>query len=290
LGKIVSHLMLLVVLFSGIGGSGIDREPQIMKSLRLTLIGGATALIEFDGFRLLTDPTFDAPGEYHLPHVTLVKTAGPALSAAGIGKVDAVLLSHDQHADNLDHAGKAFLAGADRVLTTVAGAKRLGGNAEGMAPWASNRLTKPDGRRLQVIATPARHGPAGIEPIAGDVIGFLLCPGDSDEPVAYITGDTVWYDAIGEVARRFRAAVVLPFAGAAQTRGPFHLTMDVNDVIETAHAFSAATIVPLHFNGWRHFTQNGEDLQNSFAALGLSKRLLIPTPGLAIELPLPSFS
>ena len=32
------------------------------------------ALIEAGGFRLLTDPTFDAPGEYKLPHVTLKET------------------------------------------------------------------------------------------------------------------------------------------------------------------------------------------------------------------------
>jgi L-ascorbate metabolism protein UlaG (beta-lactamase superfamily) len=90
-----------------------------MNSLRITLIGGPTALIEVDGFRLLTDPTFDAPGAYQLPHVTLEKLSGPALGAEAIGEVDAVLLSHDQHADNLDHSGKAFLARAKRVLTTV---------------------------------------------------------------------------------------------------------------------------------------------------------------------------
>jgi hypothetical protein len=45
-----------------------------------------------------------------------------------------VLLSHDQHSDNLDHSGKDFLAKAKRVLTTEAGAKRLGSRAEGFAP------------------------------------------------------------------------------------------------------------------------------------------------------------
>ena len=30
-------------------------------TLSITLIGGPTALLEIDGFRLLTDPTFDAP-------------------------------------------------------------------------------------------------------------------------------------------------------------------------------------------------------------------------------------
>ena len=64
-----------------------------MSSLTITLIGGPTALIEIDGFRLLTDPTFDAPGAYPLPHVTLEKLSGPALSAEAIGKVDAVLVN-----------------------------------------------------------------------------------------------------------------------------------------------------------------------------------------------------
>ena len=45
-----------------------------MATAKITLIGGPTALIEFAGFRLLTDPTFDPPGEYQLPHVTLKKT------------------------------------------------------------------------------------------------------------------------------------------------------------------------------------------------------------------------
>ncbi|MGY4354057.1 L-ascorbate metabolism protein UlaG (beta-lactamase superfamily) [Bradyrhizobium sp. i1.7.7] len=52
--------------------------------ISITLIGGPTALIEIDGFRLLTDPTFDAPGAYQLPHVTLEKTIGPALKADAI--------------------------------------------------------------------------------------------------------------------------------------------------------------------------------------------------------------
>src|SRR5258708_26339025 len=114
-----------------------------MNSLRMTLIGGPTALIEIDGFRLLTDPTFDAPGAYQLPHVKLEKLTGPALGADKIGPIDAVLLSHDQHADNLDHSGKDFLAKAKRVLTTEAGAKRLGAHAAELQPWPATPFTAP---------------------------------------------------------------------------------------------------------------------------------------------------
>jgi L-ascorbate metabolism protein UlaG (beta-lactamase superfamily) len=251
-----------------------------MNSLRITLIGGPTALIEVDGFRLLTDPTFDAPGAYQLPHVTLEKLSGPALGAESIGEVDAVLLSHDQHADNLDHSGHAFLAKAKRVLTTVAGAKRIGGHAEGLMPWSTTELAGKDGRSLTITATPARHGPAGIEPLSGDVIGFVLTSNDKGPPI-YISGDTVWYDGVAEVARRFKAGVVLPFAGAAQTRGPFHLTMDTNDTIETARAFPDAVIVPLHTDGWAHFRQDAKDLRASFDTLGFGSRLKILEPGVA---------
>jgi L-ascorbate metabolism protein UlaG (beta-lactamase superfamily) len=252
-----------------------------MSAMTITLVGGPTALIEIGGFRLLTDPTFDAPGEYRLPHVTLRKTSRPALTAEQIGAVDAVLLSHDQHADNLDNAGRAFLARAGRVLTTVAGAERLQGRAEGLRPWDEMQLSKPDGRSVRITATPARHGPAGIEPFSGDVIGFVLTLKDESARPIYVTGDTVWYDGVAEVARRFQAGLVLLFAGAAQTRGPFHLTMDTNDAIETAHAFPDATIVPLHAEGWAHFTQGRDDLDKSFAAFGLGPRLRLLEPGVA---------
>src|SRR5262249_26967999 len=69
---------------------------------------------------------FRSPGEYKLPHVTLKKTSGPALTAEQIGPLDAVLLSHDQHADNFDRSGKAYAMCAPRLFTTLAGAQRLG--------------------------------------------------------------------------------------------------------------------------------------------------------------------
>jgi L-ascorbate metabolism protein UlaG (beta-lactamase superfamily) len=245
---------------------------------RITLIGGPTALVEFGGFRFLTDPTFDEPGDYKLPHVTLTKTSRPALAVADIGPIDAVLLSHDQHADNLDNSGRDLLRTAPRVFTTAVGAKRLGGNAEALAPWQAVDLSK-DGKSVRITAAPARHGPAGIEPLAGDVIGFVLTSKDPGPAPVYITGDTVWYDGVAEVARRFKAGIVLLFAGSAQTRGPFHLTMDTNDAIETAAAFPDATIVPVHYEGWAHFRQSGDDLQRAFKALGFDKRLQMLTPG-----------
>ena len=76
--------------------------------LRATHIGTATLLLELEGLRLLTDPVFDAPGEtWNFGWGTRsTHVEAPALTAAQVGAVDAVLLSHDQHGDNLDHAGR----------------------------------------------------------------------------------------------------------------------------------------------------------------------------------------
>ena len=138
-----------------------------------------------------------------------------------------------------------------------------------------------------VTTPPARHGPAGIGPFSGDVIGFVVNSANAESRPIYISGDTVWYDGVAEVAKRFNAGLVLPFAGAAQTRGPFHLTMDTNDTIQTARAFPDAVIVPLHTDGWAHFSQSGADLRVTFDMLGVGSRLKLLQPGIATVIEMP---
>ena len=147
-----------------------------MSRVRLTHIGGPTALIEVGGWRLLTDPTFDpAGGSYRFGWGTgSRKLTEPAIPASDLGSIDAVLLTHDHHEDNLDAAGRALLPSAGTVVTTVPGAKRLGGNARGLEPWATTRLEAPDRAPIEITATPCRHGPPLSRPIVGDVVGFGL--------------------------------------------------------------------------------------------------------------------
>ena len=252
----------------------------------ITLVGGPTALVEMRGLRILTDPTFDPPGRYQVGAVTFTKRIGPAIAASALEPIDLVVLSHEQHVDNLDRAGRAFLAKAKRVMTAASGAPRLGNVAEGLEPWQHADIATPSGSRLRVTATPARHGPAGIEPISGDVIGFALTPDDGHGPTVYVSGDTVWYPGVAEVARRFDVRLAILFTGAAQPREPYHVTMDSNDAIEAAHAFPEATIVAIHNEGWSHFTQSQRDLALAFDALGLQGRLQWLEPGVAVSLPL----
>jgi L-ascorbate metabolism protein UlaG (beta-lactamase superfamily) len=248
--------------------------------LRVTYIGGPTALLDFDGVRFLTDPTFDPAGTaYPTPVYTLRKTAGPAVFPTEIEPVDAVLLSHDHHFDNLDNLGRGVVSRAPRVLTTPAGAARLGGTAVGLAPWQTIDVATPSQRGVRVTATPARHGPAEAD--RGPVTGFVLTFQDRAEHCVYVSGDTVWYEGTAEVARRFPIRVALLFMGAARVRevGPHHLTFTAAEGVEAARAFPDATIVPLHFEGWAHFSESRRDIESAFAQAHLRPRLQLLAPG-----------
>ena len=78
--------------------------PAAGNPVVMTHIGGPTALIEVGGWRILTDPTFDPPGKrYFFGWGTVSKKlAGPAITAEDLLPIDAVLLSHEHHGDNLD--------------------------------------------------------------------------------------------------------------------------------------------------------------------------------------------
>ncbi|HEY8929053.1 MAG TPA: MBL fold metallo-hydrolase [Mucilaginibacter sp.] len=247
------------------------------NTLNVIYLGGPTVILEAGGLRLMTDPTLDPAGETFMINdkPAYWKTEGPATTE--IGHIDAILLSHDQHGDNLDHAGRELLKTVGKTFTTKIGAERLGGNAVGLAPWESIALNG----EVTITGTPARHGPAGSEKLTGDVTGFIVSTKDQQ---VYITGDTVFYDGIKEVAQRFKPQYIFIFAGAAKPRGPFNVTMGTNDAIDTAFAFPDATIIPVHFEGWSHYTETGEMLQQSFNALGIGGRLKLLPPAIKTEL------
>ena len=252
-----------------------------------TYIGGPTALIEISGVRFLTDPTFDPAGSsYETPVYTLRKTMGPALPAESLEPIDAVLLSHDHHFDNLDRAGRAMLARARRVLVPPAGAERLGAASTGVTPWQTIDI---DGG-LEVTGAPARHGPSGGD--RGPVTGFLIreAADGARNPAVYVSGDTVWYEGVEEVAKRADVRVAFAFMGAARVRevGPAHLTLTAEEGVLLARAMPRALLVPLHYEGWAHFSEGRVQIERAFAGADLSDRLrwLIPSePTVLLDAP-----
>jgi L-ascorbate metabolism protein UlaG (beta-lactamase superfamily) len=237
--------------------------------VRITHIGGPTVLIEFDGWRLLTDPTFDAPGRrYNFGWGTgSIKLAGPAVAASDLTPIDAVLLSHDHHGDNLDPAGRELLPSAGVVVTTVSGARRLGGRARGLAPWAMTRLEAPGRPTIEITATPCRHGPPLSRPVAGDVIGFALRWDGQEHGVLWISGDTVLYDGVRQVGDRLQVDTALLHLGGVRfpVTGPVRYTMTAEDAVELCRLIRPRTAIPIHYEGWKHFRQGRGAIEREFA-------------------------
>jgi L-ascorbate metabolism protein UlaG (beta-lactamase superfamily) len=225
--------------------------------IRVTHIGGPTVVIEAQGWRILTDPTFDPPGNtYKFGWGSKsTKLSGPALGPDEIGPIDAVLVSHDHHGDNLDDAGRALVATVPTVITTKAGARRLGRGVRGLDPWEVARLEAQGKPTLEVTATPCRHGPPLSRPIVGDVIGFALRWDGQRNGVVWVSGDSVLFKGVRQVADRLDVDVAILHLGDVQfpTTGPIRYSMTARDAVELCRTLRPRVAIPVHYEGWSHF-------------------------------------
>ena len=242
-----------------------------MSTLTFTYIGGPTVVFEYAGLRFVTDPTFDAPQTYDDGDgEPLIKTRGPAIERADIGAVDAVLLSHHEHKDNLDWEGLELLATGIPTLSTRDAANDLfGGSVIGLDSWESHHFGD-----VTVTAVPALHGPPGIERLIGVVTGFVLeAPG---EPTIYVSGDNASLPLVQQIASRFPAIdVAVLFAGAARVDSiPANLTLTSSDAARAASILGATRVVGIHTSDWKHFSESRDQLEAAFEGSGV----LVDTP------------
>ena len=249
-----------------------------MSTTAITFIGGPTALLEYAGLRIVTDPTFDGPQVYEDPNeTTLVKTAGPAIARQDLGAIDLVLLSHHGHKDNLDWEGLELIAQGIPTLSTRQAANDLfGGSVIGLDNWESY-----DFGVVTITAMPALHGPPGSEPLVGPVIGFMLeAPG---EPTVYVSGDNASLPLVRQIADRFAPVdIALLFAGAARVEEiDADLTLNSTDAATAAESLGARLVVGLHTEDWTHFSHTRKQLEAAFDGTGV---LALTPRGVRVDL------
>ena len=252
-----------------------------MSTTTVTYVGGPTAILEWAGLRIVTDPTFDAPQVYDDPNEsTLVKTAGPGVARAELGPVDLVLLSHHGHKDNLDWEGLELIASGPLTLShRIAASELWGGSVVGYDDWEAHTIGD-----VTVTIVPALHGPPGSLWFAGPVVGFVLeKPG---EPTVYVSGDNASLPLVEQIAGRFPSIdIALLFAGAARVPGlDAALTLTSQDAATAAQLLGSPRVVALHVEDWEHFSENRPALEAAFAQAGLSDRLVSTPRGERVEL------
>jgi len=109
-----------------------------------------------------------------------------------------------------------------------------------------------------------------------------------DAPTLYVSGDNASVDVVGTIAERcgpidlavlFCGGVSLPhrFDGA-------YLTLSAEAAAQAAEVLGARAVVPVHFQGWAHFTQGAHELRSAFAAAGMTDRLVLAEPGASVSL------
>ncbi|KAK2738396.1 hypothetical protein FQN57_007073 [Myotisia sp. PD_48] len=261
----------------------MSSSPSFGSSVTITHIGTATAILEIDGIRFLTDPFFSpANTEWDMGIAVLKNSDGPALNLQDIPPIDIVLLSHEDHPDNLDELGRRLLDGR-RVLTTQDGAKKLAPRpgVRGIRPWETVTL-EVGGKHFEITGTPCQHLPGG------ECVGFIVTssafgygPGGLPNAI-FFSGDTVYIEELVEVKKRFHIVIALVNLGAATVplpTGPLLVTMDGAEGAKLFQEIQADILVPMHYESWGHFTQGREELTKVFEEKHVQDRVCWLTPG-----------
>ncbi|KAI0879987.1 Metallo-hydrolase/oxidoreductase [Annulohypoxylon maeteangense] len=260
-------------------------DSPFKSSVSVTYIGTATAILDIEGVTFLTDPYFSPAGtEWDVGIATLTSHYEPALSLDQLPPVDVVLLSHEDHPDNLDELSRDRLLSGRRVLTTVDGASKLNPRpgVQGLRPWEKTTLNV-GGKVFQVIATPCQHLPGG------ECTGFLLTTVEfgttNGLPNAiYFSGDTVYLEELANIRDRFHISLAIFNLGAASvmlpgSAEPLLITMDGTTGAKLFREIGADILVPLHFESWDHFSQSKEALATAFESAGISDKVHWLEPG-----------
>ena len=91
--------------------------------------------------------------------------------------------------------------------------------------------------------------------------------GWSEHGVLWISGDTVLYDGVREVADRLRVDTALLHLGGVRfpVTGPVRYTMTAQDAVELCRLIRPRTAIPIHYEGWKHFRQGRDAIERVIA-------------------------
>lgn len=256
------------------GAAGTDTRAE------LTFIGTATVLIRYGGITILTDPNFLHKGEkVHLGYgLTATRLTDPAIDFDQLPPIDLVLLSH-LHEDHFDRFVQQHLARDIPIVTTPHAASRL--QAMGftrtiaLKPWQRLDIAR-GGTTIAATSMPGRHGPAGVAALLPQVMGTMLDlrDGAGRSYRLYISGDTLVYDDIADIPRRFPGIdLAVLHLGGTRLLGVVTVTMDGAQGVRMLTLLAPAHAIPIHYDDYDVFKSPLSDFQQAVDAAGLAGKV-----------------
>jgi L-ascorbate metabolism protein UlaG (beta-lactamase superfamily) len=205
-----------------------------MTDRRLTYLGHATALVELDGVRLLTDPVL----RRRVAHLRRATPVPPP------GDPDAVLISH-AHLDHLDRPSLRMLS-RECVVVVPRGLGEIVGS---LGFTHVHELAEGDETSIGPVvvrATRADHGGRAAPGRPGGAVGYALL----GSARVFFAGDTDLFDEMEGLVPDLDLAL-LPIWGWGPSIGPGHL--DPERAARAAALLGARIAVPIHWGTFRPF-------------------------------------
>ncbi|MEV0694887.1 MBL fold metallo-hydrolase [Streptomyces sp. NPDC050388] len=256
----------------------------------ILFIGNATLLIRYGDLTLLTDPNFLHRGQLaHLGYgLVSRRVTEPAVDVADLphADLDGVVLSH-LHGDHFDRVARRGLDRSLPFVTTRHGSLLLKGlygfrRATGLRTWQSHTLRHGDSS-VRITSLPGRHAPGPARVLLPPVMGSLLEFGDrSGETrlVLYLSGDTLMYDGLREIAERYPDIhLAVLHLGGTTLPGGLVVTMDAEQGADLLDLLRPRRALPVHYDDYTVFRSPLEDFLAEAGRRGHDARLVRCAPG-----------
>ncbi|GIP45556.1 UPF0173 protein YddR [Paenibacillus sp. J45TS6] len=249
-------------------------------------IRNATAIVEYAGKRLLIDPMLAEKGTMPpfgtgvgLPPAPREDQNNPLVSLPTaidniVSNIDAVIVTH-LHPDHWDDAAKEALpkeikifAQNDEDATAI-----QNDGFKNVEVLQVNTIFED----IQLIKTKGEHGRGEILEHAGEVCGVIFK--HSNERTLYLTGDTVWYEAVQETINAHKPEIIVANAGNNQFMVGGSLIMGKEDLYEVYKAAPDAKIIAVHMEAVNHWGLSRADLKTFINEKGITSSVLVPNDG-----------
>jgi len=262
-----------------------DFETPPASGLRVTWMGHASALVEIDGLRVLTDPVWServSPSSAIGPK----RFFEPPIPLGDLPPIQAVVISHD-HYDHLDMATVRALAARGTVFFVPLG---VGAHLERWGVPASQFHELDWGEEatlgdVRFRCVPSRHFSGRLPRENATLWSSWVIAAPRHR--VFFCGDSGYFDGFRDIGRQdgpFDVALVS--SGAYSPQWPLiHMTPE--EVVEAAVEIETRLLIPIHWGTFNlAFHDWNEPAERAVAeAERRGVPILVPKPGERVEVP-----